>query len=85
MQKRQMSAFEKAKVEEILDRIKEEAKSTFIARNKATALAGHSISAGTLANLDSAGEGPDGLFYMGGKACYPIDSFIAFLKKRAGL
>jgi len=82
---KKMTDFEKAKLEEILDRLKDEAQSTFIARKKAPGLAGYSISAGTLANLDSAGEGPAGLFYMGKCACYPIDSFIEFLKKRAGL
>lgn len=82
---KKMTAFEKAKLEEILDRLKEVANSTFIARKKAPELAGHAISAGTLANLDSAGGGPEGLFYMGKCACYPIDNFISFLKKRAGL
>ena len=82
---KKMTAFEKAKLEEILDRLKKEAKSTFIARKKAPELAVYAISSGTLANLDCAGEGPAGMFYMSKTACYPIDSFIDFLKKRAGL
>jgi hypothetical protein len=80
-----MTAFEKEKLSEILDSLKDKIPSTFIARKKAPAVAGYSISAGTLANLDSAGQGVEGRFYMGKTACYPIDAFITFLKKRAGL
>ena len=85
MTTKKMTAFEKAKLEEILDDLKEKTKSTFVARKKAPELAGYAISAGTLANLDSAGEGVEGMFYMSKTVCYPIDSFIDFLKKRAGL
>ena len=86
--RKEMTDSERARLEELFEKMRREAKErslSFIARKKAPELAGFAISAGALANADSAGEGPEGMFYIGRSACYPLDSFIAYLKKRAGL
>ena len=51
-------------------------------RAKAEELLGGIISAGSLANADSAGEGPEGLFYMGRKAAYRKEAFLEWLRPR---
>ena len=53
-----------------------------IARSEVGRLLGGIISAGTLANEDSAGTGPRGRFYIGRKACYPTDALLEWLEGR---
>jgi hypothetical protein len=55
---------------------------TVFTRAKAEELLGGIISAGSLANADSAGEGPEGLFYMGRKAAYRKEAFLEWLRPR---
>jgi len=57
---------------------------TVFTRAKAEELLGGIISAGSLANADSAGEGPEGLFYMGRKAAYQKAPFLEWLRPRLG-
>ena len=76
---------DEATVHKIIDQLAETHPAPWIARETAKKATGGVISAGTLANLDTKGEGPDERFYIGRKACYPLPSFIEFLKKRAHL
>lgn len=54
-----------------------------IFRSKVEELIPGIATAGSLANEDSAGTGPTGLFYIGRKAAYPRDAFIAWIVSRA--
>ncbi len=65
----------------IIERLRAELPPTF-ARTAVPKLTGEIISAGTLANEDSRGTGPEGVFYMGRKAVYERESFLAWLEKR---
>ena len=40
------------------------------------------VSSGRMANEDSRGTGPEGLFYIGRRACYTRDNFITWVEKR---
>jgi len=40
------------------------------------------VSSGRMANEDSRGTGPDGLFYIGRRACYTRENFLAWIEKR---
>lgn len=53
-----------------------------IARAEVPRLLGGLISAGSLANADSAGEGPAGRFYLGKKAAYGRDELLDWLRER---
>ena len=65
----------------IIERLRAELPPTF-ARIAVPKLTGEIVSAGTLANEDSRGTGPDGVFYMGRKAVYERESFLAWLERR---
>lgn len=65
----------------IIERLRAELPPTF-ARTAVPKLTGEIISAGTLANEDSRGTGPQGVFYMGRKAVYERESFLAWLETR---
>jgi len=52
------------------------------ARTAVPKLTGEIISAGTLANEDSRGTGPAGVFYIGRKAVYERESFLAWLETK---
>ena len=56
----------------------------FVTREKAVELLGGAIARGTLANLDSAGLGPDERLIIGGKAAYTRESFKRWVKARTG-
>jgi hypothetical protein len=60
--------------------LKESWPSVVIARKEVGAFTGGLVSAGTVANADSEGTGPEGKFYSGRNAGYPVDSFIAWWK-----
>jgi hypothetical protein len=65
-----------------LSAMKDKWPSTIIAREKVSDFTGGLLTRGTIANLDSKGEGPP-RFSMGPKKiCYPVDSFIAWLERR---
>lgn len=51
-------------------------------RTSITKLTGELVAGGTVANLASQGKGPEGVFYVGKKACYEREAFLAWLEKR---
>lgn len=53
-----------------------------VARAAVPKLLGGLVSAGTLANEDSAGTGPAGRFYLGKKAAYEREALVAWLRER---
>jgi len=53
-----------------------------IARAEIPRLLGGLVSAGTLANADSAGQGPAGRFYMGKRAAYGREELLDWLRER---
>lgn len=55
---------------------------TIVARTEVKSFSGGLISSGTMANLDSLGEGPEGAFSVGRKKCYPVESLCDFLIAR---
>jgi hypothetical protein len=56
--------------------------SELIARAEVGSFTGGMISSGTMANLDSAGEGPEDAIRIGRKAGYRVVSFVRWLEKR---
>ncbi|NWH06954.1 hypothetical protein [Desulfobacter latus] len=54
-----------------------------IARQKVSEYFGGAISAKTLANLDSLGQGPEGAFRVGRTIVYPTPSLLAWLQHRS--
>lgn len=54
-----------------------------VARSEAPRLTGYMVASGSLANHDSLGTGPTGLFYLGRKAFYPRESLVQWLRERA--
>lgn len=53
-----------------------------IARSEVPRLLGGLVSAGTLANADSAGQGPAGRFYLGKRAAYGREELLDWLRER---
>lgn len=53
-----------------------------VARAAVPRLLGGLVSAGTLANEDSAGTGPAGRFYLGKKAAYEREALVNWLRER---
>lgn len=66
-------------------KIKDTCKSPIIARDAVQELTGGLINPRTLSNHDSAGSGPDGMFYVGRRAVYPTDAFCDWLVGRVSL
>jgi hypothetical protein len=58
--------------------------SSVVARSEVKKFSGGGISPKTLANADSAGTGPEGLFFIGRKACYPASSLVNWLRTNKG-
>jgi len=56
--------------------------SAIVARVEAEKFSGGLIGERYLANLDSAGQGPEGRFRCGRKICYPAKSLALWLEKR---
>jgi hypothetical protein len=54
----------------------------FVPRGQVQTITNGLYTAGTMANIDSEGEGPEGAFYIGRKKCYPVDSFCEWLIAR---
>jgi hypothetical protein len=63
--------------------LKEKWPSAFVARTKISEFSGGMICAGTLANEDSKGTGPEGGFVMNGRKMYQVDPLITWLQQRA--
>jgi hypothetical protein len=68
-------------IEQVFDNLSRTAPE-ILTRNKIHELTGGLISAKTLANLDSEGDGIYPRLRIGGKVCYPRDAVILFLKQR---
>ncbi len=56
--------------------------SPFVTRKGCEEISSGAISAGTLANLDCKGKGPEGAFKIGRTTCYPKAKFGDFLISR---
>ncbi len=57
--------------------------SAFVARTEAGKFTGGMIGEKYLANLDSAGKGPEGRIRCGRKVIYPVSEFIKWLESRS--
>ena len=68
-------------IDALLSRLESELPPTF-ARRAVPGLTGNIVSAGTLANEDSRGTGPRGLFYVGKRAVYERGAFLDWLRGR---
>ncbi len=55
---------------------------TFVARSRIPDFTGGLIAVGTIANRDSAGTGPKGVFKIGRQACYPVAHLCDWLIER---
>ena len=83
-----MGEAKKAKLEvaqKLVLKIKDVCKAPFIARDAVQELTGGLINPRTLSNHDSAGTGPQGMFYVGRRAVYPADAFCDWLVSRVRL
>lgn len=67
---------------EILLQILETAYPPVIVRSEIDRLKPQFVSSGSMANEDSAGTGPEGMFYIGRKACYTRESYCKWLVAR---
>lgn len=54
-----------------------------VARRKVEEFTGGAIKPKHLANLDSLKEGPPERITIGGHICYPVDSFVVWLRNRS--
>jgi len=66
---------------EALDSLRQHLPPVF-SRRQAAALTGGLVAPGTLANADSRGEGPAGMFYVNRRACYRREPFLDWLAGR---
>ena len=57
--------------------------STIVSRGQVGKFTGGMVAAGTLANADSAGNGPAGRFRIGKKTGYRVENLIRWLESRA--
>lgn len=65
------------------DLMENEWPSKLVARSEITRFTGGAFKSGTLANLDSKGEGPRGRFRLGKKIVYPKAELVQWLKERS--
>jgi hypothetical protein len=70
-------------IEQAIDQMAGKWPSNVVARKALREFSGGLLSPKTMANLDSAGEGPEGRFLLLSQTAYPVDSLIAWLKSRA--
>jgi hypothetical protein len=56
--------------------------SAYVARSEVARFSGGLFQPGTLANLDSKGEGPEGRIRIGRKVAYEIHSLVRWMEKR---
>ena len=72
------------KVKEIdLSSLGQKWSSAYVTRNKVEEFTGGMITAGSIANFDSKGNGPEERFIINRKTAYPVGSLIQWLEKRA--
>ena len=57
--------------------------SSIVARTEISVFTGGLLSEKYLANLDSAGKGPEGRVRIGRKICYPVSELIRWLESRS--
>lgn len=69
-------------LDELFEQLKERWPSSIVARKDMPKFSGGLVSAGTCANADSEGTGPEDRFYLGRSAAYGVNSAIAWMKKR---
>ena len=69
--------------QQIIDQIKETWPHPLVPRNKVAEATGYLVTSKTLANEDSKGTGPEGALMVNGHVCYPTQSLVDWLKKRA--
>lgn len=74
-----------AAAQAIVLKIKDVCKAPIIARDAVQDLTGGLVNPRTLSNHDSAGTGPEGLFYVGRRAVYPTNAFCDWLVSRVKL
>lgn len=65
------------------DQLRKAWNSPIVPRKLSGEASGRTISPKSLANLDCAGEGPEGAFKVGGGTVYPADNFFDWLEARA--
>ena len=68
---------------DIFDQMKDKWPSTILSRPEVGNFSGGAVSPKFLANCDSLKEGPAERFKIGKKTCYPVDSFILWLRARS--
>lgn len=54
----------------------------FVPRKRVGEFTNGLLSPRTMANLDSAGVGPEGRVRVGNQICYPVDEFLKWLEQR---
>ena len=54
------------------------------ARTEVGRLTGGIVAPGTMANHDSRGTGPEGVFFVNRRACYRREAFVEWLKRHTG-
>jgi hypothetical protein len=57
---------------------------SFVSRAQIPNFTGGAIAVGTIANLDSKGNGPAGAFRLGRHVCYPVDTLVEWLIQNVG-
>jgi hypothetical protein len=65
-----------------LEFLKHKWPSAIVARSRISHFTGGLIKPGTMANLDSEGDGPSEVVRIGRAVGYPVDSLICWLEKR---
>ena len=65
-----------------LSRLVEKWPSAYVARPEIARFTGGLMQAGTMANLDSKGMGPEGKIRVGRKVAYEVHSLVAWLEGR---
>ena len=75
---------EKLNLQKHLQELKTKWSSSIVARTEVKAFSGGALNAGTMANLDCTGEGPES-FRIGRKIVYPVDELISWMIKRSAL
>jgi hypothetical protein len=53
-----------------------------VIRSRVGEFSGGLLHARTMANIDSQGLGPSGMFYLSGKAAYPTNELVAWMKEK---
>lgn len=65
-----------------LSHLAEKWPSSFVSRSEIAKFSGGLIQPGTMANLDSAGQGPHGGVWFGRKKAYQVEPLIEWMERR---